>query len=398
MLLWIHEKRNFFLPPLFEENPEILKAVPASFSGPLEHRACETTTILTIDTLRDRCIFERAVPHPPTRPYRSAAGPGRDSVPGGTRVIEVRNLTKLYGKQPAVDDISFEAARGEILGFLGPNGAGKTTAMRILTCYLPPTSGDARVAGFDILTQSREVRRRIGYLPENVPLYRDLTVSDYLGFVARLKGMPRANRAARMRRVMEECGVDHVGRRTIGKLSKGYRQRVGLAQALVNDPEVLVLDEPTVGLDPRQIIEIRELIRSLSGRRTVVLSTHILPEASLLCRRVIIINKGRLVTADTPENLKTLLRRSMIVEIVFRGDLETARGVLSSLPDVKSVAEVDSREGVHTIRVESHDDRDTRETLSRVLVERGFGLLGVGTVDLSLEDIFVQIVTREELE
>ena len=313
-------------------------------------------------------------------------------------MIEVRNLTKYYGKQPGIVDVSFDAARGEILGFLGPNGAGKTTAMRILTCYLPPTSGEARVAGFDVLTESQEVRRRIGYLPESVPLYRDLTVSDYLEFVARLKGMPSSKRGSRLRQVMEECGVGEVRNRTIGKLSKGYRQRVGLSQALVNDPEVLILDEPTVGLDPRQIIEIRELIRSLSGRRTVVLSTHILPEASLLCRRVIIINKGRLVTADTPENLKTLLRRSMIVEIVFRGDLETARGVLSSLPDVKSVAEVDSREGVHTVRVESNDDRDTRETLSRVLVERGFGLLGVGTVDLSLEDIFVQIVTREELE
>jgi len=313
-------------------------------------------------------------------------------------VIEVRNLTKYYGKQPGIEDVSFEAAPGEILGFLGPNGAGKTTAMRILACYLPPTSGEARVAGFDVLTESREVRRRIGYLPESVPLYRDLTVSDYLEFVARLKGMPSSQRGSRIRRVIEECGVGEVRDRTIGKLSKGYRQRVGLSQALINDPEVLILDEPTVGLDPQQIIEIRELIRSLSGRRTIVLSTHILPEASLLCRRVIIINKGRLVTADTPENLKNRLRRSMIVDVVLRGDLEAARALLSSLPDVKSAAALVSKEGVHTIRVESRDDRDTREALSRVLVERGFGLLGVGTVDLSLEEIFVQIVTREELD
>ena len=313
-------------------------------------------------------------------------------------MIEVRNLTKVYGGQTAVDDVSFDAARGEILGFLGPNGAGKTTAMRILTCFLPPTSGGARVAGFDILTQSREVRARIGYLPENVPLYRDLTVTDYLDFVARLKGMPRSNRAARTRRVMEECGVDHVAGRMIGKLSKGYRQRVGLAQALINDPEVLILDEPTVGLDPQQIIEIRELIRSLSGRRTVVLSTHILPEASLLCHRVIIINKGKIVTADTPENLKTLLRRSMVVDVVLRGDGDAARRLISSLPDIENVSSVDSRGDVHTLRVESRDDRDARESLSRVLVENGFGLLGLAAIDMSLEEIFVEIVTREELE
>lgn len=313
-------------------------------------------------------------------------------------MIEVRNLTKVYGNQAAVDNVSFDAARGEILGFLGPNGAGKTTAMRILTCYLPPTSGEARVAGFDILTQSREVRGRIGYLPENVPLYRDLTVSEYLDFVARLKGMSRSNRAARTRQVMQECGVDHVGGRTIGKLSKGYRQRVGLAQALINDPEVLILDEPTVGLDPQQIIEIRELIRSLSGRRTVVLSTHILPEASLLCHRVIIINKGKIVTADTPENLKTRLRRSMVVDVVVRGDEDAARGLISSIPDIKSVSSLHSRGDVHTLRVESRDDRDNRENLSRVLVDKGFGLLGLAAIDMSLEEIFVEIVTREELE
>jgi ABC-2 type transport system ATP-binding protein len=313
-------------------------------------------------------------------------------------VIEVRHLTKLYGARPAVDDVSFDAAPGEILGFLGPNGAGKTTAMRMLTCYLPPTSGEAKVAGFDILTQSGEVRARIGYLPENVPLYRDLTVSDYIDFVARLKGMPRANRGARTRRVMEECGVDHVRGRTIGKLSKGYRQRVGLAQALVNDPEVLILDEPTVGLDPQQIIEIRELIRSLSGRRTVVLSTHILPEASLLCGRVIIINKGKVVTADTPDNLKARLRPSALVDVVLRGDREEARGAISSLPEVESAVPIDSRGDIHTLRVQSRENRDAREAVSRILVEKGYGLLGLSAIDMSLEEIFVEIVTREEHE
>jgi len=318
---------------------------------------------------------------------------------GGIRVIEVRNLTKYYGSRVGIEDVSFEAKRGEILGFLGPNGAGKTTAMRILTCYLPPTSGEARVAGFDVLTQSLEVRKHIGYLPENVPLYHDLTVRGYLEFVARLKRMPRSNRPARIRQVMEECGVYDVRDRTIGKLSKGYRQRVGLSQALLNDPDVLILDEPTIGLDPRQIIEIRNLIRSLSGERTVVLSTHILPEASLLCQRVIIVNNGKLVTADTPENLKNRLQRSMVIDVTVRGDLETARKILGSLADVKSVTLLESSAAnTHTMRVESHDNRDIRETLSRAIVDRGLGLLGLSSIDMSLEEIFVRLVTREEFE
>ncbi len=314
-------------------------------------------------------------------------------------MIEVRNLTKYYGARVGIEDVSFDAKKGEILGFLGPNGAGKTTAMRVLTCYLPPTSGEVRVAGFDVMDDSLEVRRRVGYLPENVPLYHDLTVSGYLEFVARLKGTPRSTRSAQIRRVMEECGVYDVRDRTIGKLSKGYRQRVGLSQALLNDPEVLVLDEPTIGLDPRQIIEIRNLIRSLSGERTVILSTHILPEASLLCQRVIIINRGKLVTADTPENLKNRLQHSMVVEVTVRGALETARAVLGGLADVKSVTVLASPDtDTHTIRIESRDDRDIRETLSRAVVESGLGLVGLGSIDMSLEDIFVSLVTREELE
>jgi ABC-2 type transport system ATP-binding protein len=312
-------------------------------------------------------------------------------------VIEVRNLTKYYGRQVGVEGLSFEAKRGEVLGFLGPNGAGKTTAMRILTCYLAPTSGEARVAGFDISTSSRDVRRRLGYLPESVPLYRDLAVSEYLEFVAKLKGMPRANRRARIGETMEQCGIDHVHQRTIGKLSKGYRQRVGLAQALVNDPDVLIIDEPTVGLDPQQIIEIRELIRKLAGERTVVLSTHILPEASVLCHRVIIINDGRLVTVDTPENLKNRLQKSMVVDVSIRGDARAAENLLTGLPGVKSVTVRPGGEDAHTIRIESQEGRDIRESLSRELVEHGFGVLGLAAIDLSLEEIFVRLVTREEL-
>jgi len=318
---------------------------------------------------------------------------------GGIRVIEVRNLTKYYGPRVGIENISFEAKKGEILGLLGPNGAGKTTAMRILTCFMPPTSGEARIAGFDVLGDSLEVRKRIGYLPENVPLYHDLTVRAYLEFVARLKRMPRSNRPARIRQVMEECGVHDVRDRTIGKLSKGYRQRVGLSQALLNDPDVLILDEPTIGLDPRQIVEIRNLIRSLAGERTVILSTHILPEASLLCQRVIIMNNGKLVTADTPENLKNRLQRSMVVDLTVRGALETVREALGALADVKSVALLDSPDAnTHIMRVESHDNRDIREALSRAVVERGLGLLRLSSIDLSLEEIFVRLVMQEELE
>ena len=310
-------------------------------------------------------------------------------------MIEVQHLTKLYGEHAAVDDVSFEAKKGEILGFLGPNGAGKTTTMRMLTCYLPPTSGTARVAGYDILDQSLEVRRRIGYLPENVPLYRDLTVRDYLLFVAKLKGMSAADPS----RVMDECGITHVADRTIGKLSKGYRQRVGLAQALINDPEVLILDEPTVGLDPQQIIEIRALIRNLAGRRTIILSTHILPEVSLICQRVIIISKGKLISADTPENLKSRLRRSIAVEVTVRGDADAIVRELEAIAAVDSVTRVESLNGnTHRLRVESADKTDVREAVSRILVERGFGLLGLSANDMSLEDIFVHLVTKEESE
>lgn len=312
-------------------------------------------------------------------------------------MIEAQGLTRYYGDRPAVDEVSFRAERGEILGFLGPNGAGKTTTMRMLTCFLPPTRGTARVAGFDILDDSMEVRRRIGYLPENVPLYTDLTVTGYLEFVATLKGMPRSGRTARIGRVMEECGVTEVQSRPIGKLSRGYRQRVGLAQALVNDPDVLILDEPTVGLDPRQIIEIRHLIRSLAGQRTVILSTHILPEVSLLCQRVIIINEGRLITDDTPENLSRSLRTSSVVEVEVRGDDEGARRCLLDVGGVGAVSLLESHDGVHRYRVETGEGQDRREDVSAALIGAGFGLLALTPRDVSLEDIFVRLVTEEEV-
>ncbi len=228
-------------------------------------------------------------------------------------MIEVRNLTKRYGDLVAVDRVSFTAHKGEILGFLGPNGAGKTTTMRIITGFLPATGGTVKVAGFDIFEDSYEVRKRIGYLPESPPLYNDMTVTAYLEFVGRIKGIARADLPAATERVVRQCGLTEVTGRVLGHLSKGFRQRVGLAQALIHDPSVLVLDEPTIGLDPRQIIEIRTLIRELAGQRTVILSTHILPEVSQLCQKVVIINEGRIAVEDRIENLT----RNLSLEEVF---------------------------------------------------------------------------------
>jgi ABC-2 type transport system ATP-binding protein len=228
-------------------------------------------------------------------------------------MIEVRNLTKRYGDLVAVDGVSFTAKTGEILGFLGPNGAGKTTTMRIITGFMPATAGTVSVEGFDIFDQSYEVRKRIGYLPENPPLYNDMTVTSYLNFVARIKGVARAEIAAARDRVLQSCALTNVANRVLGNLSKGYRQRVGLAQALIHDPSVLVLDEPTIGLDPRQIIEIRSMVRELAAKRTVILSTHILPEVTQLCHKVVIINDGRIATEDTLENLT----RTLSLEEVF---------------------------------------------------------------------------------
>jgi ABC-2 type transport system ATP-binding protein len=312
-------------------------------------------------------------------------------------LIEVQNLTKNFGDHIAVENVTFRAESGEILGFLGPNGAGKTTTMRMLTCFLPPTNGTAKIANYDILENSLEVRKRIGYFPENVPLYGDLSVRGYLDFVGKLKGMSRRNRMVRTGEVMEECGIDHVRERTIGKLSKGYRQRVGLAQALINDPEVLILDEPTVGLDPKQIVEIRDLIRKLGGRRTIILSTHILPEVSLLCRRVIIINKGKLITDDTPENLKHRLRKSTSLDVLIEGPKEDVRTFLQTIPQIGNITLQESHsELIHKVRIESKNDEDIRAVVSRSVVEKGFGLLGLNAIEMSLEDIFVQLVTKEE--
>lgn len=314
-------------------------------------------------------------------------------------MIEVQNLTKFYGHVPGIQDVSFGVEPGEIVGFLGPNGAGKSTTMRILTCYMPATSGTAKVAGFDVFQSPLEVRKRIGYLPESVPLYTELTVRDYLHFVGELKGMSRKERRRQIDRVLPIVGIREVADRIIGNLSKGYRQRVGLAQALLNDPEVLILDEPTIGLDPRQIIEIRELIRDLAGSRTIILCTHILPEVSMTCSRVIIINKGRIITQDTPDSLTRQLQQKSTVEIEVAGPPAEVKQKLESVPGVVSVEpRADGRPPSEPalFHVESRPDVDIRRELAAAVCGRGWGLLTLRPVSMTLEDIFVHLVTQEE--
>jgi ABC-2 type transport system ATP-binding protein len=310
-------------------------------------------------------------------------------------VIEVQHLTKRYGPVTAVDDVSFRVERGEILGFLGPNGAGKTTTMRMLTGYMPPTEGKAIVAGFDVFEQPIDAKRRTGYLPETPPLYPEMTVRDYLTFVAKIKGVPRSERDARVQTVMERTRVADMAKRHCQKLSKGYRQRVGLAQAILHNPEVLILDEPTAGLDPKQIIETRQLIKELAGDHTVVLSTHILPEVSQTCQRVVIINKGRVVAVDTPDNLTSKLRGSetMYVQVdAMGGDVKSA---LETVPGVNSVAPADTRGGLAAFEVNSETGRDIRRELAAAIVTRGWGLLELRPLRLSLEEIFLHLTTED---
>ena len=252
-------------------------------------------------------------------------------------MIEVTNLTKRYAGRTAVAGISFTVARGEIVGLLGPNGAGKSTTMRILSCFLPATSGTVRVAGFDVFHQSEEVRRRIGYMPENNPLYPDMRVREYLKFRARLKGLNRRRSRERVTTVMEQCGLTEVGRRIIGQLSKGYKQRVGLADALVHEPELIILDEPTIGLDPNQIRSVRQLIKSLAQKHTVLISTHILPEAEMTCNRMLIMYDGKILAADTPDNLQRLMAGSSQIIAEIAAQAEVLREVLAQMPGVEQL-------------------------------------------------------------
>lgn len=310
-------------------------------------------------------------------------------------MIEVQGLTKIYGQKAAIDNLAFTVEQGEVVGFLGPNGAGKTTTMRVLSCFMPPTSGTAKVSGYDILTQAREVRRRIGYLPEHIPLYTDLTVTQYLNFVAEAKGLSRLSRQRKVGEAIERCLLQDAERRIIGKLSKGYRQRVGLAQALLGDPPILILDEPTIGLDPKQIIEIRSLIRDMQGERTVILSTHILPEVSMVCQRVIIINEGRIIAVDTPESLTRRLQRSTQVLLQIEGPPDQITGRLREIAGVLHVETKDGAGAIHRYLVETDRDRDLRQDLARTICSSGWGLQELRPVDMSLEDIFIHLVTEE---
>jgi gliding motility-associated transport system ATP-binding protein len=310
-------------------------------------------------------------------------------------MIEVENLTKRYGRHTAVDGISFRVEKGEILGFLGPNGAGKTTTMRILTCYLPATEGTARVAGHDVFAAPLEVKRRVGYIPETPPLYPDMSVQDFLTFCAKIKGVPAKDRKAKVDDAIGKCRVADVRSKLIGKLSKGYRQRVGLAQAILHNPEVLILDEPTAGLDPKQIIETRELIKSLGGEHTIILSTHILPEVSMTCGRVVIINKGRVVAEDTPVNLTHRLRGAGGLRLEVRGEEGLVLGAVRAVPGVLQAQARTDAHGTVTVEVESEAGRDVRSDLAAAVVGKGLGLLGLQQAGMSLEEIFLHLTTTD---
>ena len=309
-------------------------------------------------------------------------------------MIEVQHLTKRYGRVTAVDDVSFRVERGEILGFLGPNGAGKTTTMRVITGYMPPTEGRVVVAGFDVFDQPLDAKKRMGYLPETPPLYPDMTVHEYLTFVARIKGVAGGERKARVERAMARTRVNDMRDRHCGKLSKGYRQRVGLAQALLHNPDVLVLDEPTAGLDPKQIIETRQLIHELAGDHTIILSTHILPEVAQTCQRVVIINKGRVVAVDTPENLTRQLSGAETMYVLVDGG--DASALLQGVAGVTRVAVADRHGAAVGYEVESARSEDIRRDLARAVVSNGLGLLELRPLRMSLEEIFLQVTTEEE--
>ncbi len=312
-------------------------------------------------------------------------------------MIEVQHLTKRYGPVTAVDDVSFRVEKGEILGFLGPNGAGKTTTMRVITGYMPATDGTATVAGFNVFTHPIDAKKRTGYLPETPPLYPEMTVREYLTFVARIKlgQANKAERAARVDAAMRKTHVDDVANKHCAKLSKGYRQRVGLAQAVLHDPEVLILDEPTAGLDPKQIMETRDLIRGLAGSHTIVLSTHILPEVEQTCQRVVIIKKGRVVAVDTPQNLTHQIKGASTLYVQIEGD-GSAAAVLATVPGVGHVREADRHDRFVGYEIES--THDIRRDVARAIVNKGWGLLELRPKRLGLEEVFLELTQEAAKE
>lgn len=308
-------------------------------------------------------------------------------------MIEVQKLAKRYGNLVAIDNVSFRVAQGEILGFLGPNGAGKTTTMRIISGYMPPTDGTVRVGDFDVIEDSLKAKRQIGYLPENPPLYNDMTVEGYLDFVADIKHVPGKNKKDKIRLAMERCGITDVKKRLIGNLSKGYRQRIGIAQAIVHDPAVLILDEPTIGLDPKQIIEIRYLIKSLSGDRTVIISTHLLPEVTMTCTRVVIINEGRIVLEESLDRLSERVDGAQILflKINHANRYNEVNERIQSLPNVSDVRESASGEFI----IQTKGGTDIREDLVRVIVQNGWRLLELRPLTHALEEVFLRVISTE---
>ncbi|MCS7207331.1 MAG: ABC transporter ATP-binding protein [Dehalococcoidia bacterium] len=310
-------------------------------------------------------------------------------------MVEVKDLTKYYGNFMAIEGVSFTVRKGDILGFLGPNGSGKTTTMRIATGYIPPTSGTVRIAGYDIQSQSLEARRRIGYLPETVPLYTDMTVEDYLEFMGTIRGMPKKRLRQRINEVIDIVKIHEYRSTHIAKLSKGYRQRTGLAQAILHEPEVLILDEPTIGIDPIQVVETRSLIRELGKEHTIILSTHILPEVSMVCNRVVIIHEGRVVAEDTPANLAERLKGTERIELEVRGPAKEVMPLLRGMRGVMDVRRIGEGEPA-TYIVESRRGADLREQIAQAIVSKGWGLLKLNPASISLEEIFLRLTVQEE--
>ena len=311
-------------------------------------------------------------------------------------MIQASGVTHYYGPYPAIQDVNFSVRKGEVLGFLGPNGAGKTTTMRILTGFLPPSRGTVSVGGYDVVEKSLEVRRRVGYLPETVPLYTDMTVTNYLKYMGTLRGMAGGRIRARLGEVIEVCRLGDYRKTQIGKLSKGFRQRVGIGQAIMHEPEVLVLDEPTIGIDPIQVVETRSLIQELGREQTVVLSSHILPEVSMICERVLIIHEGRIVAEDTPQNLAQGLQGVERLEVEVAGP---SAEVLPALQGIGGVISVSHRnaQGRQVYVVQAQPGRDLRDDIARAVVGQGWSLRGMQLVGMSLEEIFLRLTTREEL-
>jgi ABC-2 type transport system ATP-binding protein len=310
-------------------------------------------------------------------------------------MIEVENLSKSYGAVKAVQDISFRVEKGDVLGFLGPNAAGKSTTMRILTCYIPADSGTARIAGFDIRANPIEVRKRIGYLPENNPLYMDMGVLQYLKFIAKMRNIPGSSIKTKIERVVDICGLESIISMDIGELSKGFRQRLGLAQALIHDPDILVLDEPTIGLDPHQIIEIRNLIKSIGSEKTIILSSHILPEVSATCDRVLIINRGKIVGSGTPRELASMAHGGQEIYVSIRGPYEEVHSKLKEIEKLSDIKHLGESNGINRFELITDSGEDLSEDVFFMVAKSGWSLTELYRKTIDLEDVFLELTTRE---